>query len=330
MYRFFLTTLLVIAAAGASASAEVASAGDVLERLGFGAGELQKVLAGEMAERKVQTNARDDLAIVLSFLVSVPPKKFDYDLTGETFVFQLDPNTLAGSEITGNGSLDNFAELSLSAAERSTYARASAGETLNFSSSELSALDSLKDAGPDVDAALKKILLARFRAYREKGLAGIAPYERGDGKSTNPGLSLREDSKASVALTSFDPAFARFLVDYPAGTPPGLKEKFYWLHYEAHGEPVLALTHAFSAPVGQWRVFCQRQFYVSRGYNAEQALALFLPVREGTLVAYLNFTSTDQVLGFGGSAKRAIGERLMMSQLSDLFQRLRKAAVERQ
>ena len=79
-------------------------------------------------------------------------------------------------------------------------------------------------------------------------------------------------------------------------------------------------------PDGDAWLISQRQFYVSRGYNIEQALAAFLPVKEGTLVVYTNRTSTDQVTGFGSSSKRAIGRRLMASQLKDLFEKVRGAA----
>ena len=50
-------------------------------------------------------------------------------------------------------------------------------------------------------------------------------------------------------------------------------------------------------------------------------------VEGGTLVAYITRTSTDAVTGFGGGTKRAIGTKLLASQLEDLFEKLRKAAV---
>ena len=52
---------------------------------------------------------------------------------------------------------------------------------------------------------------------------------------------------------------------------------------------------------------------------AEQAIAAFLPADEGTLVLYTNHTSTDQVAGLGGAAKRAIGRTVMARQLKKLF-----------
>ncbi len=91
---------------------------------------------------------------------------------------------------------------------------------------------------------------------------------------------------------------------------------------------MLILTHAFSVEEGEAFAVCQRQFYVSGTYNSEQAVAAFLPVQGGTLVAYINRTSTDAVTGFGGGAKRSIGAKLLTSQLKDLFAKLREAAVE--
>jgi len=328
MRRLFLTLLFASVSTGANAAPDLPSASDILKRMGFPPEELQQVLAGELVQNEAKFNARDDLAIWLAFLVRVPPEKFEHDVTGKRFVFRLDSHTLGGSAIEGNGSLADFSGLTLSAAERRFYTQTGAGGDVNLSSDELAALHALDSAGPDVDLAMKKILLARYRAYRAKGLAGILPYDRGDGKRTEPGVSLRLDSESAQALTGFDSAFGRFLLDYPNSTLPGLAEKFYWLRYEAHGEPVLVLTHAFSAPVGKWMLFCQRQFYVSRGYNTEQAIAVFIPVSEGTLVAYLNHTATDQIVGFGGSARRAIGEHLMITELSGLFEKLRKAAAK--
>ena len=46
----------------------------------------------------------------------------------------------------------------------------------------------------------------------------------------------------------------------------------------------------------------------------------FLPVDEGTLVIYTNDTSTDQVAGIGGGAKRGIGRTLMAGQLEKVFE----------
>lgn len=44
----------------------------------------------------------------------------------------------------------------------------------------------------------------------------------------------------------------------------------------------------------------------------------------GTLVVYANHTSTDQVAGFGRSAKRGIGRKFMAAQLERSFEPSKK------
>ncbi len=72
----------------------------------------------------------------------------------------------------------------------------------------------------------------------------------------------------------------------------------------------------------------QRHYYVSTGYNVEQAIAGFLPVKEGTLVIYTNRTTTDQLAGLGSSTKRTIGRKIMAGELKKLFEKSRAAVVQ--
>jgi hypothetical protein len=118
------------------------------------------------------------------------------------------------------------------------------------------------------------------------------------------------------------PTAYQYLLDYPAAKPAGAEESYRWSHLMAHGTPTIALSHGLYVPDGDSWVVVQRQFYVSGGYNCEQAIAAFLPMKGGTLVTYSNRTSTDQVLGFGGGAKREIGSKLLASQLEDLYKKL--------
>jgi hypothetical protein len=105
-----------------------------------------------------------------------------------------------------------------------------------------------------------------------------------------------------------------------------LGPRFYWEHFAAHGVPKIALVHALVVPDGSAFLVMERPFYVSEGFNCEQAVAGFLPVKGGTVVVYSNHTSTDQVMGLGGGAKRSIGSQLMAAELRDLLARLQKSA----
>jgi hypothetical protein len=167
------------------------------------------------------------------------------------------------------------------------------------------------------------MLLARFQAYRASGLAGIAGYDRG-GSTSDASADLRKASDTDTVLKRYLPAFQQVLVGYPQATMPGMQQKFRWLKYNIDGTVTYVLTHTLVAEEGAARVVAQRQFYVSTTYNAEQAIAGFLPVQEGTVVVYTNHTFTDQVAGFGGSVKRNVGRKMMASKLKDSFDKTRK------
>ncbi len=177
----------------------------------------------------------------------------------------------------------------------------------------------------EVTAAVHKMLLARHQAYRKAGLEGIAPYDRGS-DPRSAGADLRTASEASATLKQLAPDFYNLLIQYPADKPGGMLERYDWSRYQAHGAPTEILTHRAAHTEGEAYIVLQRQFYASGGYNSVQALAGFFPVKEGTLVVYTNRTSTDQVAGFGGGAKRSIGSKVMASELTALYGRVQQAA----
>ena len=296
----------------------------VLANLGFAPDARAKVMAGELVHADVKSSNERELATGLAFLVKKSPERFLAEMHAG-LLQQVDEHTLSHGEIRAGGGLADFADLKLGD-ELEAYQNAAPGDHLNLSHAEIEAFEALSGGTPSaIEAQVRKSLLARAEAYRQSGLDGIAPYQR-DGEKRLPAADLRSASEANATIKRGVPSFYETLVGYPK-QPEGFRERFTWMRFEAHGEPVLILTHSFSVEEGDAFAVCQRQFYVSGSYNSEQAIAAFLPVEGGTLVAYINRTSTDAVTGFGGGTKRAIGTKLLASQLEDLFEKLRKAAA---
>lgn len=306
----------------ATARAQNPDPKQVLANLGFPADAYTQVIGGKLVSADVQSSNERELATGLAFLVKESPKQLVADL-GEGLLEQVDENTLSHGGI-GAGELADFAGLSLGD-ELEAYQNAAPGDDLNLSSEEIAAFQGLSGK-PAIEAQVRKSLLARVQAYQKSGLDGIAPYAR-DGEKRSAGSDLRSASEAMTTAKKGVPSFYQTLVGYPK-KPDGFLERFTWMRFKAHGEPVLILTHAFSVEEGNAFAVCQRQFYVSASYNAEQAVAAFMPVEGGTLVVYVNRTSTDAVTGFGGGAKRSLGAKVLSSQLEGLFEKLRKAAAE--
>jgi len=312
------------------AAAQLPDAKALLGDVGFSADQIQQVTRGEIVRGAIQAASDRELVVALAFQVGATPAKFIADLKAGLGI-KVDPGTLSSGVFRGAGSAADLAALALDPdgqKRAKAYVNAQPGGDLNLSTQEYATFNALAPSLEAVTPALRAALLARVQAYQKQGLAGIAPYALGDGKTRSAADELRTATQASKALQKFIPAAYQMLLDYPAAKPAGTEEVFRWAQIDAHGVPTLTLTHSAYVPDGDAFFVMQRMFYVSSGFNAEQAIAAVLPVQGGCVVVYGNRTSTDQVTGFGGSAKRSIGSRLLESQLEGIFEKARAAAAK--
>ena len=235
---------------------------------------------------------------------------------------------IAYGVVLGDGSFADFGkpQLGPDARERArAYMKAAPGGELNLSAEEIAAFRKLgrsragcrRDAGPEC-AARAPLGLSSPRTSGNRTV-------RASRRERSPADELRTASRAAKVLEKYAPAADQLLLSYPDAKPPGMEEIFRWAHFDADGTPTLALTHIMLVPDGDAWIVLERQFYVSTGYNSGQAVAAFLPSEAGTLVIYANRTSTDQITGIGGRAKRSVGSKALASQLETLFERARAA-----
>jgi hypothetical protein len=313
--------------------AELPDAATLLADFGLTPDEIAKVRAGEFVRYAVQPASERELVAGLAFQVSVPPGEL-VKRSMEDLLDRVDPNVIAYGVVAANGSSADFARLSLQpnvGARARAYVNAAPGGELNLSAEEITAFRKLGiGAAPSVvESHVRSALIARLSAYRAQGLAGVASYARSGDERRSPADELRVASSGAKKLEKYAPAAYRLLLSYPDAKPPGMEETFRWSHFDADGTPTLVLTHLMLVPDGKAWIAMERQFYVSTGYNAEQAVAAFLPSESGTVVVYTNRTSTDQIAGIGGRAKRSIGSKVLASQLEAMFERARAASLPR-
>jgi hypothetical protein len=244
--------------------------------------------------------------------------------------FRYDPQVQDSVEIHGNGTLEDFKSLILEPGgdkEARRYLEAAPGSALNLSTTEMAAFQALRAGGPSgqrqVEQALRQMLLARYRAYRSQGLEGIAPYARGENEKTQPADALRSATEVAECVKKYAPSFYAVLMRYPQELPPGLSERFFWLRYSMAGRPNFTLRHRLAMPLDNAYVVADREYYVGFDYNETQAIAALLPIAEGTAAVYVDRTTTDQLGGFGASAKQAIGRSVLAKQIGEIFQKLR-------
>jgi hypothetical protein len=311
--------------AATTALAAPPTADALMTELGLSADDITAVKAGKLWGLTPPSAGPRDLSAGVVFFVKASPAQLTKEFTGGVLL-QVDPNTISWGGLSGEGSLDAFAKLALKPDTVKKFQKAEAGDALNLSTEEVAALKALggdKATPQDVEAKVRALLLARYQDYRTKGLAGIAPYDRG-GSKRSVADEIRGFVKVSKTLQKYAPTAWAALDAYPASKPADAEERFRWAYFIANKSPTLALVHGLAVKDGDAVLVMQRQFYVSEGFNCEEAVGALLPVAEGTIVVYGNHTSTDQVEGFGGGMKKSIGTKMMSGQLQGLFEKLQK------
>ena len=328
--RRVLTVLAVMSIVSLPAVAPSAlaqpSASQLLADLGLSDDDKQKVLNGEYVTPDAKTLSDRDLAVTIVFLVKMTPEVLNKEIMGGD-ALRADSQVRTHGRFSATGSLSDLVGLKISDDVAQAFTNAQPGEALNLSTSEIAAFAALK--GGTTQAAqgqLHKMLLSRYQAYRASGLAGFAPYDRGSGRTSDSTSDLHKASQTMPLLEKYMPAFQKAILNYPKAPIPNTQEDFRWVYYDIQGKPTYVLVHTLSAPDGPGRAVVQRQYYVSTGYNVQQALAVYLPIQGGTLVTYKGHAFTDQVTGFGGSFKRGIGRHMMTEKLQALFNAQRTQA----
>jgi hypothetical protein len=237
---------------------------------------------------------------------------------GSYFLFSSPAFTEMIADDGGDGTLEDFAGVKLDPngdAMDKLYRDAKAGSDLNLSSGEIEMFKKLgkKASHDDIEHCLRQVLLNRFRAYKKDGLAGISPYARGKSEFS-VGQELKQQLEVGPILKKHAPVFKKYAIEYPNNKPDGAVESFFWVNSLIDDKPTVALVHRLGMPLDGGYVYMERHFYLSRSHNCLQGLGAALPSEDGgTAVFYATRTSTDQVSGFGGSAKRTIGNKIMVS-----------------
>jgi len=325
-----LSALVALSVAGAPAVA-LPTLDELMADFAFSKDDVQRVRNGELVKTTTKETSDREIAAVMVFLVKAPVQKLLASLKGGPSS-RNDPQLQAVTEISAEGTLVDPKVVVLqpgSNKETQRYLSAEPGDTLNLSTAEIASFTKLKGAGqpqaaqPQVEDAVRQMLLARYQAYRSQGLAGIATYARGKDKQSQAADDLRRATEAAKGVKKYAPAFYDVLMNYPQGTPTGLTQHFFCIRYALSGRPNFVLRQRLAMPLGDAYVVADRDFYVSHDYNDTQAVGALLPVENGTVVVYLNRTTTDQLGGFGASAKQAIGRNMMAKQISEIFEKAR-------
>jgi hypothetical protein len=308
------------------------TADDVIKALPLSDSQKQDVLDGKVVKWTTVEAGERELAVGVVMLMKGKPEKAAELFRGAEGYKHIGAVTAYGM-ISGKGTEADFANLVLEPngeKEAARYLDAEPGDDLNLDSKEIAAFQALKaqskDSGANqkaVEALIRKKLLARLQAYQAKGLAGISPYERGDNEERLSSQEIRLSMDASKLMAQYYPKFIEIIRNYPNADLTGVEESFFWLNIDVFSRPLLVLSHRMLYQEGDTYVASDRHYYASREYNSLQAGGGVWPKGDSSLIVYLYRVSTDQVGGFGSSAKHPISRALMGPYVEELFEKVR-------
>jgi hypothetical protein len=129
---------------------------------------------------------------------------------------------------------------------------------------------------------------------------------------------------ASPVLQNAAPEAFQAFRDFPGVDAQGVVHEFFWSQQKVEDKPAFILSHRMTYPMQRGVIYMDRQYFVSRTYNSMLTGTGCGQVAEGTIVYYVNRTSTDQVAGFMQETKHSVGRKQMREELIKMFEEIKK------
>jgi hypothetical protein len=327
-------TLISNTMAGAMPSIE-----EIMNYLDYTKGDGNKLRSGEIISHGLEAGSEKELAVTVGMLVRAPLSQvFEFARSGE--VFKANREIIEFHDL-GDAPHDKseFDGLGFNAEEADEVAKlleVEPGHTFNLSTSEIDRFKALsgkckakgaqnKAVREAVNAEYRAILMQRYEQYREGGLGAVGAYDRGD-KQSSPGKELTNQAERGKLLREKMPEFYRTVLNYPRYQADDVENQFFLIKQRVNKRPAFILAHRlYQYKPEKYALAVFREFYVGHSYNSLHIAAGLLPVKEGTVVFYLNRTSTDQVAGFGSGMKRKIGSQMLRDEVIKLFSEYRRS-----
>ena len=314
-------------------------ADEILQELQISDRDRQQIREGNIVTWTATEGSDRELALGRALLVKTSAENL-VELFREATAFKAESAIVtAYGRIMGDGELADFTGLKLEPnreKEARRYLEAKPGDDLNLDAKEIAAFQALKSVSKGgavpiekVEALIREELLARYQAYHTKGMAGVAPYERKSGPHLLASEQMSISIKQSKLVAKYFPSVYTMLLNYPATTikeGEEFEEQFFWMNVEVSGRPTYVLIHRMHFRIGEASIVVDRHFYASHQYNCLQQGVAALPTKDGIVVTYIGRVSTDQVTGFGSSAKRSVARAMIGSHIKDMLEAIRAKA----
>lgn len=328
------TAMAIHAAPAAAQEATPPTIDDLMTRLGYSEQDRSTLMSGGIVATDMNRTRDDQLIAAAAVFLPVPVESVLATLRSGEGLRQ-DPAVLALGTLGPTLDPAEWQDLAFGESDRSEAARLlgfTGGKAFNLGEDEIatlrSKLDGVSARAPEmletVSAAYREILGARYQAYRQRGLEGIADYQQGR-TTLEPASQLSDVAgTAENFLSSYFPEFWTAFSGFPETESPGIENAFYWLKREVEGRPDFILMHDMTAGNADYVLLSRREYFVGHTYESLQVIALALPVETGVAVFYVNTAFTDQITGFFSGVALGVGQGRMRDDLTKFFSGVRE------
>ena len=294
----------------------------LLTQLDISQNDITRLNAGEVVLFNVANGGETELTAGVIIYLSASPAQI-IALIKKDGLASLDPLALSGGEIPLNTHSDNLNGFGFKPGTpvENDFLSAAPGDKFNFSTEEYQLINSQNTSQtPNASTIYRQLLWKRLQSYRQSGVKGIAPYDRGNNRLVNPSKDLTVAAEAHDLASDYFPEVFKAWQNYPHHKiPNGVEESYTWSNRLVQGRPSAILTHRFILSDKQGELMLGRQFYSQHSFNVNQLTITCLPYMNGALLFYTNRNFTDQVGGFGSGIKRLIGNNLAQEQVVTLL-----------
>ncbi len=311
------------AAAGQPLTVAVALQGTPLGNTEYVAG----IVGGQIVSTDVVPVSDHEIAIAAGCLTR--KGKIEFESIRPTSWLAPDEKIVAYGPLDGNDPTAVFQGVRLNPSDKKiirAYLKAKPGDKLNLASGEINRLRSLGSSGDlrkdaeQVTGVLRSILQSRYNSYLNRGLNGIAPYDRGRGKETRPGKLLQTSFTNAKYLKRMIPEAYEAMSRYPAKDSSTMGHAYYWVGLNLEDVPTFALVHQFDYHSQGMDMELKRVYFATNTLDAAQTVTARVPVSEGVLFVYVSRVWTEKVKGFGGTLKRAVAHDLLSREMENIVE----------
>lgn len=242
--------------------------------------------------------------------------------------------TLAFQDIESEADFDGIAfdpEKKRDAREIEQMFKAIKSKDFNVTQAEFEALrtsleaaknGTLEEKAQAASKAVQQLLIGRYRAYHERGLAGLEPYNRGQ-KTVDIAQELQTTTQTLDVVEKHLPAYYQTLLDYPQGAEC-CEHRFRWVKLKLLKRVGYALVHTSTLRTDKLLIITERHYYYyTHSLNSLQITVGWVPYEEGTYMGLAMSAQADALETMLAKTFRNVGRDKAAEMLGDVLADIR-------